>query len=432
TEDLCAGDSGRESSLSNSWHHLIVKETSILIMSVKQDLAQMSSFSPSIPALPLPQPSIEEPIQFTNRISEIEPFILPTTEFTKGTYTASDVASKQGSLPFVPPISNLLADKLHAILTKAAAEGKPVLTMGVIDPVQTTQMARFQEVVASAIHFEDQLHGGEKCVHLSGKVLVPTSTHTSRLISARFPLDLHKSIMLTIARTDAESDKRISSTGVRWWRYLRGRRGGKVEGKEVDRLEREWMREHGLVTFGEAVEAAIKEAAGEEFAIADKEDAVKTFKDATAGKSISDMRGCEDYIGYTGVLGLREYCLVPERDTTTCPVALPAIKRATTFAAYADLVWLETKTPDIEEARYFARKIRETYPETRFVYNLSPSFTGLRMGLALISLAGLHSNATATAELAARYKGDGMLAYVQLVQRKENEIGCDVLTHQKW
>lgn len=36
------------------------------------------------------------------------------------------------------------------------------------------------------------------------------------------------------------------------------------------------------------------------------------------------------------------------------------------------------------------------------------------------------------AELAARFKEDGMLAYVELVQRKEKEIGCDVLTHQKW
>lgn len=39
---------------------------------------------------------------------------------------------------------------------------------------------------------------------------------------------------------------------------------------------------------------------------------------------------------------------------------------------------------------------------------------------------------TFLAELAARYKDDGMLAYVELVQRKEKEIGCDVLTHQKW
>jgi isocitrate lyase len=86
-----------------------------------------------------------------------------------------------------------------------------------------------------------------------------------------------------------------------------------------------------------------------------------------------------------------------------------------------------------------------------FVYNLSPSFNWSAHGfsdadlknfvwelakegfvLQLISLAGLHSGAVTTAELAARYKEDGMLAYVELIQRKEKEIGCDVLTHQKW
>ena len=70
--------------------------------------------------------------------------------------------------------------------------------------------------------------------------------------------------------------------------------------------------------------------------------------------------------------------------------------------------------------------------------------------LQLVSLAGLHSNAVVTgwssamasaaladcvthvAELSARYQQEGMLAYVQMIQRKEKEIGCDVLTHQKW
>lgn len=70
--------------------------------------------------------------------------------------------------------------------------------------------------------------------------------------------------------------------------------------------------------------------------------------------------------------------------------------------------------------------------------------------LQLISLAGLHSTAVTTgelilrsslaltddlfltAELSSRFKEDGMLAYVELIQRKEKEIGCDVLTHQKW
>jgi isocitrate lyase len=39
-----------------------------------------------------------------------------------------------------------------------------------------------------------------------------------------------------------------------------------------------------------------------------------------------------------------------------------AVKRAIIFAPYADLLWLETKTPDLAEARWFARKIRAKYP----------------------------------------------------------------------
>lgn len=52
--------------------------------------------------------------------------------------------------------------------------------------------------------------------------------------------------------------------------------------------------------------------------------------------------------------------------------------------------------------------------------------------LQLISLAGIHSTATITAELARRYKDEGMLAYVDLVQSREKKLGVDVLTHQKW
>jgi hypothetical protein len=44
------------------------------------------------------------------------------------------------------------------------------------------------------------------------------------------------------------------------------------------------------------------------------------------------------------------------------------------FAPYADLIWLETKKPDLQQARSFARKIREKYPGKWFVYNLRPSF----------------------------------------------------------
>ena len=52
--------------------------------------------------------------------------------------------------------------------------------------------------------------------------------------------------------------------------------------------------------------------------------------------------------------------------------------------------------------------------------------------LQLISLAGLHSTAVTTAELSKGFQKDGMLAYVNLIQRREKELGVDVLTHQKW
>jgi isocitrate lyase len=45
---------------------------------------------------------------------------------------------------------------------------------------------------------------------------------------------------------------------------------------------------------------------------------------------------------------------------------------------------------------------------------------------------GVASQPHLLVELARRFATDGMLAYVQLIQKKEKELGCDVLTHQKW
>lgn len=128
-----------------------------------------------------------------------------------------------------------------------------------------------------------------------------------------------------------------------------------------------------------------------------------------------------------------------------------ATKRAIQFAPYTDLLWLETADPSVEKAGHFANEIRLTYPGKQLVYNLSPSFNWMGQGfdeaslksfiwdlaqhgfvLQLISLAGLHSTAAVTAELSKAFKDDGMLAYVKLVQRREKELGVDVLTHQKW
>ena len=119
------------------------------------------------------------------------------------------------------------------------------------------------------------------------------------------------------------------------------------------------------------------------------------------------------------------------------------------------------------KAAEFAKEIRTAHPGKHLVYNLSPSFNWMGkkseskseiksnnnnscfftdaslksfiwdlakhgFTLQLISLAGLHSTAAATFELSKSFQKDGMLAYVQLVQAKEKELGVDVLMHQKW
>lgn len=99
-----------------------------------------------------------------------------------------------------------------------------------------------------------------------------------------------------------------------------------------------------------------------------------------------------------------------------------ALKRTLAFAPYADMLWLETKRPSVDQARDFARKIRAPGSPGEgkwLVYNLSPSFNWLAEGfdqaelksfvwdlakegfvLQLISLAGLHTGAAATCNAA--------------------------------
>lgn len=99
--------------------------------------------------LPLDPPSLEkETAEFKARCDKLSEFLaLPRFKDTKRPYSVADVASKQGSLPVLPLPSTFTADKLYSLLSRAAAEKKPIHTMGAIDPVQMTQMAANQEVV---------------------------------------------------------------------------------------------------------------------------------------------------------------------------------------------------------------------------------------------------------------------------------------------
>ena len=100
-------------------------------------------------ALALDPPTADaEAAEFSERTARVDAFFnQPRFEGISRPYNAAAVASKQGSMPPVPLHSTLLSDKLHAVLKRRANEGLPVHTMGAIDPVQMTQMAKHQEIV---------------------------------------------------------------------------------------------------------------------------------------------------------------------------------------------------------------------------------------------------------------------------------------------
>src|SRR5688500_13955 len=128
-----------------------------------------------------------------------------------------------------------------------------------------------------------------------------------------------------------------------------------------------------------------------------------------------------------------------------------AIARALSYAPYADVVWCETSTPDIEEARAFAQAVHERFPGKLLAYNCSPSFNWSKhldtetiarfqeelgaMGykFQFITLAGWHLNNLSTFELATGYAQRGMPAYVELQEREFalESKGYGAVKHQR-
>jgi isocitrate lyase len=130
-----------------------------------------------------------------------------------------------------------------------------------------------------------------------------------------------------------------------------------------------------------------------------------------------------------------------------------AIARSLAYAPYADLLWCETSTPDLEQARQFAQAIHAEFPDRLLAYNCSPSFNWRKnlgerdiavfqdklgeMGYAFqfVTLAGFHSLNANMFELARDYGREGMAAYSRLQEREfslAQSSGYRAVRHQSF
>ena len=118
-----------------------------------------------------------------------------------------------------------------------------------------------------------------------------------------------------------------------------------------------------------------------------------------------------------------------------------AIARGLDYAPYADMIWCETSSPNIEEARRFAEGIHAKFPGKMLAYNCSPSFNWkLKLNSAtiadfqrelgtmgykfqFITLAGFHALNYSMFKLAQDYRKTGMTAYADF---QENEFKSEV------
>lgn len=127
-------------------------------------------------------------------------------------------------------------------------------------------------------------------------------------------------------------------------------------------------------------------------------------------------------------------------------------ERGQAYAEYADLVWCETSTPSLKEAKYFADAVRGAHPDQMLAYNCSPSFNWRRsipsntelmefqrelaklgFKFQFITLAGFHATNYATFNFARQYRDQGMLAFADLQEAefRAQDHGFTTVKHQR-
>lgn len=380
------------------------------------------------------------------------------------------------------------------------------------DPHVRNLIRRFVESGVPGYHIEDQRPGTKKCGHQGGKVLVPSDEQIKRLNTARFQLDVMRVPGIIVARTDAEAANLIDSRAdERDQPFLLGatnlsvptykscflamvRRFYDLGVTELNghllyalpageyATAEAWLEREGLTnTIAEAVKAhvagdsvdAMFDKVESAFVEAWQADAgLNTYGEAVAellefreregepaAMSAADWRGFAARASlYTAQEKARELGAdVPwdcERVKTPegyyqVRGGIPyAIAKSLAAAPFADILWMETKTADLADAKQFADAIHAEFPDQMLAYNLSPSFnwdtTGMtddemrsfpaelgKMGFVFnfITYGGHQVDGVACEEFATSLQQEGMLALARL-QRKMRLVESPYRTPQ--
>jgi isocitrate lyase len=248
------------------------------------------------------------------------------------------------------------------------------------------------EAGAAGVHIEDQkMPGIKRCGHRARKVIVPTSTMVERLQAARLQADIMRHNLVIIGRCDAEAAEWISS--------------------DIDPLDKEYI---------------VGMCGGKEM----------TWKDYKGlDDTMLEWVPIRSKYGDFKIHGGLDFC----------------IARAKRYAPYCDMIWVETRRPNLEQARILSEGVKAEFPHAMLAYNCSPSFFWRgtitedadlknfiselgKLGFVwiFITLAGFHLGGLAGHLFAKAYARDGMLAYVKMIQEREIEVGCNLVKHQQW